>query len=171
VIKRMKRDACATYKSRWKRDDLYSCRSCLFQGVHKQQREHMAMRTRAFAPRTKSLVDRSRSRSVREVGVIHKAPLGPPVTACRRATGDAAHTHTLSLRGIITNHNELRHIHPASFIRSIFNRYGTIDMEAFSPGDARASTAKTPEPFKVNGKGGGIFMETIHRYQVALGSG
>ena len=63
------------------------------------------------------------------------------------------------------------HIHPISFGQYIFNRHGTIDMEAFSPGDARASTAKTPEPFKVNGKGGGIFMETIHRYQVALGSG
>ena len=63
------------------------------------------------------------------------------------------------------------HIHPISFCQYIFNRHGTIDMEAFSPGDARASTAKTPEPFKVNGKGGGIFMETIHRYQVALGSG
>ncbi len=132
MMKRMKRDTCATYKSMWKRDELYSCRSCLFQGVHKQQREHMAMRTRAFAPRTKSLVDRSRSRSVRGVGVINEAPLGPPVTACRRATGDAA--HTLSLRGIIANHNELGHIHLASFIRIISNRYGTIDMEAFPLG-------------------------------------
>ena len=168
MIKRMKRDPCAIYKSRWTRDDPYSCRSCLFQGVHKQQREHMAMRTRAFAPRTKSLVDRSRSRSVREVGVINKAPLGPPVTACRRATGDAA--HTLSLRGIITNQNELGHIHPASFIRSIFNRYGTIDMEAFSLGTPGLPPprAKTISGLIADGR---LFMEAIHRYQVALGSG
>ena len=168
MLERMERDPCATYKSMCKRGELYSCRCCSSQGVHKQQREHMAMRTRAFAPRTKSLVDRSRSRSVREVGVINKAPLGPPVTACRRATGDAA--HTLSLRGIITNQNELGHIHPASFIRSIFNRYGTIDMEAFSLGtpELPPPRAKTISGLIADGR---LFMEAIHRYQVALGSG
>ena len=82
--------------------------------------------------------------------------------------GDAA--HTLSLRGIITNHNELGHIHPASFIRSIFNRHGTIDMEAFSLGTPGLPPprAKTISGLIADGR---LFMEAIHRYQVALGSG
>jgi len=38
---------------------------------------------------------------------IDKASLGHPLTACRRATGHAA--HTLKLKGIKMTHNELEH--------------------------------------------------------------